>query len=171
MLETLRQYAHKKLVESGETDPLQDKHLEFFLNLAETAEPHLIRAEQIEWLPLLEADYENLRFAFEWSLVKQTAELSLNLCTALWWFWIIRCSWMEGRSWVRRALSIPFQVENNNEKIARARALYTHANLEWQLGNFEQMLPPAQAGFELAQEVSDEKSHCHRKIPPGSRIV
>jgi predicted ATPase/DNA-binding XRE family transcriptional regulator len=157
MLETIRQYANEKLIDAGENEKLRDRHLEYFLNLALAAEPYLIRTEQIEWLPRLDADHENLRFAFEWSLDKQTAESSLNLCKALWWFWKIRCYWLEGRNWVRRALSKPFQQEGHNGKIARARALYTHANLEWQLGDFEQMLPPAQASFELAQEVSDKR--------------
>jgi predicted ATPase len=157
MLETIRQYSYEKLVESEECNVLHDRHLEYFLGVAERAEPYLIKSEQLEWLAVLDADYGNLRLALEWSLAKPTAELSLNLCNALWWFWISRCYWMEGRNWVRKALSIPFRPENNNEKIARARALYTYANLEWQLGNFERMLPPAQESFELAQEVSDER--------------
>ena len=43
MLETIRQYADEKLIESGESEEFRDRHLEYFLNLAETAEPHLIR--------------------------------------------------------------------------------------------------------------------------------
>lgn len=157
MLETIRQYANEKLVESGESDALRDRHLEYFLNLAETAEPHLIRPEQLDWLPVLETDYENLRFAFEWSLSKKTAELSLNLCKALWWFWRIRCYWLEGLSWLKRALAKPSQNESMNEKAARSRALATYVDLEWQLGNFEESLSPAQASLELASEVSDKK--------------
>ena len=83
MLETLRQYANEKLVEAGESDALRDRHLEYFLNLAETAEPHLIRPEQLEWLAKLDADYENLRLALEWAMSKESAEPSLRLCAAL----------------------------------------------------------------------------------------
>ena len=32
----------------------------------------------MEWLALLDADYENLRFAFEWSLEQEMANSSLN---------------------------------------------------------------------------------------------
>jgi len=48
MLETIRQYANEKLVDSDESEVLREKHLEFFMNLAETAEPHLIRHEQLD---------------------------------------------------------------------------------------------------------------------------
>jgi predicted ATPase len=158
MLETLRQYANEKLVASGESDQLRAKHLEYFFNLAETAEPHLIGPEQLEWLPLLDADYENMRLAFEWSLSKDTAEPSLNLCRALGWFWEIRCYWLEGSNWVKRALAMPPQNESKNEKIARARALYTQAQLEWRLGtNSEKLLAPAEASLVLALEASDRR--------------
>jgi predicted ATPase/DNA-binding XRE family transcriptional regulator len=153
MLETIRQYANVKLVEAGESDALHDRHLEYFLNLVEAAEPHLIRPEQIDWLPLLDADYENLRFALEWALDKRLAELSLKLCKNLWWYWKIRCLWLEGLKWVKRALVKPSQNENINEKIARAQVLYTQAELEWQLGNFEEVLPPAKESLALATEV------------------
>jgi predicted ATPase/tetratricopeptide (TPR) repeat protein/DNA-binding XRE family transcriptional regulator len=157
MLETIRQYANEKIVELGESDSLRDKHLEYFLNLAETAEPHLIRPEQLEWLSLLDADYENLRLALEWALSKEIAESSLRLSGALGWFWVIRCYWLEGLNWLVKALAKPAENENKNENVARARALYTRAMLEWQLGNFEQILAPADESLLLAMEVSDRR--------------
>jgi predicted ATPase/DNA-binding XRE family transcriptional regulator len=153
MLGTIRQYANEKIVELGEDDALRDRHLEYFLNLAKTAEPHLIRPEQIKWLLLLDVDYENLRQALEWALSKEKAEPALNLCTALGWFWEIRCYWLEGLNWLVKALAKPAE----NEKVARARALYTRAMLEWQLGNFEQILAPADESLALAMEVSDRR--------------
>ncbi len=35
-LETIRKYASEKLLESGESERLREKHLEYFLYLAET---------------------------------------------------------------------------------------------------------------------------------------
>jgi predicted ATPase/class 3 adenylate cyclase/DNA-binding CsgD family transcriptional regulator len=157
MLETLRQYANEKLGESGEEDALRDKHLEYFLNLAETAAPHLIRPEQMEWLALLDADYKNLHLAFDWSLNRETANSSLNLCNALWWFWVIRCYWLEGLNWLARALAKPSQNDSKNERVSHARALYGQAQLEWQLGNFQQILSPAQASLAVALEISDKR--------------
>jgi predicted ATPase/DNA-binding SARP family transcriptional activator len=157
MLETVRQYAKKKLVESGENDILRDRHLAYFLKLAETAEPHLIGPEQIEWLPLLDSDYGNIRFAFEWSMSTKMAESALNICHALCWFWIIRGYWMEGSTWVKSALTITPQNDNTDVKVARLRAFRTDATLNWQLGNYEQMLAAAEASRGLALEVSNNR--------------
>jgi hypothetical protein len=158
MLETLRQYANEKLVESEENNELHDRHLECFLRFAEIAEPHLIKPEQIEWLPLLDADYENLRLAFEWALSRESAEPSLNLCRALAWFWEIRCYWLEGLNWSTRALAQPAQETSNSEKVARARALCTKAQLEWQLGtSSDQLLALAEESLTLALGVSDKR--------------
>ena len=156
MLETVRQYSNEKLIEAGEREVLRDRHLEYFLNLAETAEPHLIRPEQIEWLPVLDADYENLRLAFEGALSKRSAESSLRLCAALGWFWEIRCYWLEGLDWVTRALAKPAD-DTNNEKMIRVRALHTRVILEQPFGHIEQMQISAQESLALALENSNER--------------
>lgn len=158
MLEHLRQYAKEKLIQAGEGEALGDRHFEYFLRLAKKAEPYLIQTEQIEWLYLLDADYDNLRTAFEYALSKEKVDSALDFCTALGWFWIIRCYWSEGLSWLTRALAKQEQDRNRDGKIARTRALYTSAMLEWQLGNIEQMQTHAEASFALASENSNQKN-------------
>jgi non-specific serine/threonine protein kinase len=157
MLETMRQYANEKLVESGESGVLRDNHLDYFLNLAETAAPHLIRTEQLEWLAQLDADYENLRTALEWALSKETAELSLRLCAALGRYWYIRTFWQEGSKWLKSALSKTAQNSTLAEKTARVKALYEDAELADQLDDLERMKTSAEQSFILAQEISDKR--------------
>ena len=171
MLETIRQYANEKLVQSGEMDGLRDKHLDYFLRLAETAEPHLIRSEQLEWLSVLDADYENLRLAFEWALNKDTAESSLKFCKDLGWFWKFRSRWIEGLDCIRRALAKSSQTQSRNEKAARARALSVQATLEWQLGNYKRVLSVAQASFAFASEVSDKRDMAIARFYVGMALA
>jgi predicted ATPase/class 3 adenylate cyclase len=156
MLETIRQYANEKLVEAGESYALRDRHVEYFLNLAETAEPHLTRPEQMEWLAQLDADYENLRSALEWALNKESAELSLRMCAALGWFWYIRGYWLEGTKWLQNALSKPSQ-QSYGENIARVKALYQDAALANYLDDLEHLKNSAERSLALAQEVSDKR--------------
>jgi hypothetical protein len=61
--ETIRQYARDKLFESGEAEQVRDRHLEFFLQFAQAAEPKLRGAEQIEWLNRVESEHDNVRTA------------------------------------------------------------------------------------------------------------
>lgn len=133
ILETIRQYADEKLMESGEYDSVRDKHMEYFLNLAETAEPHLRRAEQIEWLHQLDAEHDNLRAALAWAMGKPSAEPILRLAGALGTFWYLHGHWLEGANWLDQALSKGWDQNNYTEKAARARTLYRRANLALQL--------------------------------------
>lgn len=156
MLETMRQYANEKLVESGESDSIRDRHLEYFLNLTETVEPHLIRPEQLDWLAKLDADYENVRLALEWALNNESAEPSLRFCAALGWFWSVRGYWLEGTKWLDRALSKPSQ-QSKNKKFFRVRALYQDAALANWLDNLERMKSSANGSLTLAQEISERR--------------
>jgi non-specific serine/threonine protein kinase len=155
MLETIRQYADEELLNSGEHDSLRDKHLEYFLDLAEDAEPHLIRSEQLEWLARLDGDYENLRTALEWSLAKQSPELSLRLCAALGPFWDLRGYWLEGSKWLKEALSRGSQNPSGLERTARIRALNQDARLARQRDDIQRMKASAEWSFALAQEDTD----------------
>jgi non-specific serine/threonine protein kinase len=68
LLETVRQYARDRLRESGETARVRDRHFDFFLRLAEQAEPELHRHEQVEWLDRLDVEHDNVRAALAWCL-------------------------------------------------------------------------------------------------------
>ena len=68
LLETVRQYGRDKLLESGEGEGLRGRHLDWFLELAEQAEPELLGPDQMEWTDRLEVEHDNLRAALEWAL-------------------------------------------------------------------------------------------------------
>ncbi len=104
MLETVRQYATERLVESGETDRLRQTHAKFFLELAEEAEPKLFGPEQDAWFARLEAEHSNLRAALEWLDALEEAMQGLRLAGALWRFWEVRGHLAEGRSWLSEML-------------------------------------------------------------------
>ena len=86
-LETLREYALEKLAESGEEQAVRQAHAEYFLALAEQAEPELYRADQQRWLNRLEEEYNNLREGLEWfyhNNVESAACFAVSL-TNFWW--------------------------------------------------------------------------------------
>jgi hypothetical protein len=125
------------------------------LNLAESAAPHLIRSEQLEWISRLDAYYDNLRAALEWSLSKESSELSLRLCAALGRFWLIRCYWKEGLQWLERSLTKPAKEQTSAEKLARARALYHDAALAQPLDDLERMKASAESSLALCKTGAD----------------
>ena len=98
LLETVRQYAQDRLHESGEAEAIRERHRDYFLALAEEAEPKLLGAEQAAWLRRLEAEHDNLRAGLSWSLEDSGSQAGLRLCGALQRFWITRGHFSEGRS-------------------------------------------------------------------------
>jgi len=131
LLETVRQYAHEKLLESGEAERVRDRHMEFFVRLAEAAEPNLRRSEQVRWLNLLEAEHSNLRAALTWSLKRgaKGADAGLRLAGSLGQFWVVRTYLSEGLDWLTRVLALP---EASARTLKRAKALNRAAFLaQW----------------------------------------
>jgi predicted ATPase/class 3 adenylate cyclase len=103
-LETIRAYARERLFESGRSRFVRDRHLAFFLLLAEESQPYIRGKDQARWLDLLETELDNLRYAMEWSLSGR-AQTGLRLASALRWFWHIRGYAMEGVEWIERLLT------------------------------------------------------------------
>jgi predicted ATPase len=112
LLETVRQYARDKLFASGEAERVRDRHLEYFVQFAEEAEPHLRRTEQLDWLDRMECEHDNLRTALAWALESSKSEHSLRLAGALYYFWELRAYWSEGQKWLDDALKFSVRQQS-----------------------------------------------------------
>ena len=93
LLETIREYAWEKLVETGTMQQARDRHLAYFVRLAEEAEPELLRSNQLMWLRRLDTEFDNIRVALAWSdensssdQAEHYAEMGLRLGSAIWRF-------------------------------------------------------------------------------------
>ena len=67
LLETIRQYAHERLVASGEIDAARERHLHHYVAVAEQADPGWPPFVTAALLDQRREDYENIRAALEWS--------------------------------------------------------------------------------------------------------
>ena len=68
LLEPVRQYALEKLEESGEDGDAKHAHAQYFLALAEEAEPKLLGPQEAQWYERLEVELENIRGVLSYSL-------------------------------------------------------------------------------------------------------
>ena len=121
LLETIRQYGVERLTERGETDALRRRHAEFYVALAEQAEPHFTTVARPLWARRLQGDLDNLRQALAWSR-DGDEELHVRLVGALHWFWHSIGQWPEARQWLRSALTVP---AGERPSLARARLLFS----------------------------------------------
>ncbi|RFU37693.1 AfsR/SARP family transcriptional regulator, partial [Actinomadura logoneensis] len=90
MLETIRAYGLERLAEAGELERVRRAHALHYAGFAETAEPHLYRAEQLTWIARLDAEQDNLHAALRWSLDTGDAALTVRFTAALGWYWFLR---------------------------------------------------------------------------------
>ena len=77
---------------------LRRRHAERYLELAEAAEPELVRAGQATWLERLDEENDNIRAALAWSIESGEVELGLRIAGALVRFWSMRGLMAEGRA-------------------------------------------------------------------------
>lgn len=122
LLETIRQYAREKLLEAGEAESVRARHLYFFLQLAEEAEPNLRAAAQLTWLPRLDLEHDNLRAALQWAKGSNALETGLRLAGSLARFWYLRGFWKEGREWLTGLLALIGIDQSLPTPLAHAKA-------------------------------------------------
>jgi predicted ATPase len=91
MLDTIRLFGLDRLAEAGEADDVRRAHARYLLGLAREADPHLLRAEQLDWLARLGADHDNFLAALRWS-VRHDRETAYGLVAAL-----ATYGWLGGR--------------------------------------------------------------------------
>lgn len=118
MLTTIREYAADRLAEAGETDLVRRAHLAYFTELAETAEPHLRRAEQLEWLARLKADHDNLSAALRGVIAAGDAEGAMRLAAATGWYWWLCGRRGEGLELLIAAADLPGEVPDETRALA-----------------------------------------------------
>jgi|CXWL01.1.fsa_nt_gi predicted ATPase/serine/threonine protein kinase len=155
LLETMRQYAQDRMRESGDAAQWQSRHLSYFVALAEEAEPHLTKADQIDWLGRLEAEHPNIRAALSWSTEGEGDPADgLRLAGALERFWVIRGHFTEGSAWLGRLL----KAEPDSQSAQyRANALRAAGQMARMQGDFAAARPYFQESLVLSRNLGDRK--------------
>lgn len=113
MLTTIKEYAADRLAEAGESDQVRQAHLAYFTELAETAEPHLRRAEQLEWLARLEADHDNLSAALRGAIAAGDAQAAMRLAAGAGWYCWLGGRRTEGLELLIAAANLPGEVTDD----------------------------------------------------------
>jgi tetratricopeptide (TPR) repeat protein len=180
MFETIREYAQEQLLASGEAAGLQQRHVAYFLALAEQAAPALegrqervgpVRrpargsgvagaaahpaAQRRVWLARLEPERDNLRAALNWTLAQGAVELGWRLCYALRYFWGRRGDWSEGSRWVEAVLGLPGAGAAPVPVALRAEVLAGVARAAAELGDHARARALLEEGLALCRAAGD----------------
>jgi predicted ATPase/DNA-binding SARP family transcriptional activator len=157
LLETIRQYALEKLVETGGASLIRDRHLDFYLRLAEKSEPHIFGHESVLWINRLDKELDNIRAAMEWSTNSGKAVAALRMAGSLayfCYFWFARGNLLsEWQHRIQLALSRP---EARERTLARAKALNGLGFMYWANIDPTDNRSEIEGAFSIGQEFRDK---------------
>ncbi len=150
MLETIREYAAEQLEFQGDAETLRQRHADYFLRLAEEAEPHLTGAHLAPWLERLEAEHENFRLSLDSLRRAGAGAEELRLVGALMRFWYVRGHLREGSSRCEEALAA-----HDDQSQSRLKALFGAGLLAYRLGDYQRSAALVQERLVLARVLGD----------------
>lgn len=152
MLETIKQYGFEKLTESGLSEKLYKRFIDYFIKLSEDAEPNLNGSEVQLWLDKLEEDHGNLQYAIDWSLKNENGLSAIRLAGSLGNFWFIRGHYTTGRRFLDNILG------KNGDSVDSAlkKVLYWAATLANFQGDYEKAKRYNEKNLELSRNDKDK---------------
>jgi predicted ATPase/class 3 adenylate cyclase/DNA-binding CsgD family transcriptional regulator len=165
MLETIRQYANEKLVESGQNDTLRDGHLTYFVRLVEKAEPELYRSNQVFWLSKLDDELDNLRLALERALTNNV-EAGLRLLVVSRLYWETRGYPRELGNWLTQLLE-----RHSGADSLRAHALVIYSQVLMRQADLTQAHRIADQSLQLSRAISDKQAEAFSLLGLGAVIM
>ncbi len=150
LLETVRVYARQRLAELDDPGRVRDRHLDFYVGLAEQGRVDL--AVDFEGhLPLLRQELDNLRAAMDWAMASERPLAVVDIAEPIFTFWIVRGLFTEMHRRLRDATNCDALSAAD-----RAKGLTTASILALMGGDYV-------AGFEFGDAaVSLEPDHDDR---------
>jgi predicted ATPase/class 3 adenylate cyclase len=105
MLETVRQYARERLMDSGELARMRDRHQAWYVAFARAAEAGMEGPDVGPWFDRIDAERADLRAAIEWRSTDEAGRSqALGIVAALSRFWGARGRQTEDRECIFQAL-------------------------------------------------------------------
>ena len=155
MLESVRQYAQERLNEAGENEATRNRHLEFYVELAEQAEPALGGKEHGMSLARLDPELENFLAAHDWcDHARDGAGLGLRLAVSLHTLLCDRAflTLQRRQRMILESLARPGARQRD---LTRCRALRTAGILSYFMGRHDEARELAEMSLAIARENRD----------------
>lgn len=152
LLETIRDYARAKLAAANEVEMTQGRHYEYFVALAERAEPEMNGKSQIEWGNRLELEHDNLRAALQWAQTLASANSVLRLSGALHLFWRNHSHSIEGQHWYESAIG---RRGPQCDPLYLAKAYSGAGSMRWMLGDLNQAYALHEQALAYFEQAND----------------
>ncbi len=154
LLETIRIYAHDRLVENPRHESICGRHASYMLAFARRTAASFESSHDDEWYDLVRTDIDNVRDALEWSLVQgHDIALGAELGAILGPYWESR-SYGEGKRWLTAAHAVLDQLEPH----VAARVLLEYVRA---LPFDEHAIALSEAAVRAYRDADDAPGLCH----------
>lgn len=120
MLQIVREYALQRLEQEDEAESTRQRHLAYFVSLAQFAESTIGTLEHVKWMERISHEHDNLRTALQWALETGRVELALRLTGCIWRFWQMLNLLSEARHW----LALVLQKTTHIQSLDRVKTLW-----------------------------------------------
>ena len=158
MLEPVRQYATERLNENGEEqEQAIQRHKEYYLALADRAEPEIKGWDQVLWLDRLEAENDNLRAVIGRSADSGDIETATRVGWDIAMCWVMRARHSEGRRLMERALDRAADVPAGT----RARIIWALTVCIYGSGENELLMTLSEEAIGLARQAGDDHAEAN----------
>jgi predicted ATPase/class 3 adenylate cyclase len=154
MLDTIREFAAERLVESGEQADVERRHTETFLALAESLTPRLTGDDQRRWLGRLERDHDNIRAVLDRAVAAGDGSTAIRLGFAMWRYWQKRGHLAEARRRLQGMADAPW---SHDDKVLRARLMEALGGVSWWQADLSGLDPSYAEALAIWEEIGDQR--------------
>jgi len=169
MLETIREYAHERLSESGELEMLEHRHAQYFIDKMNEVSPMFTTHEADRGLAWVDIEYDNLRAALACCFRDESLlALAPWLVGAMNYPWYRRGFLSEGRGWANRLLRSPIaQVQ----PVIRCYALWCSGSMAMWQGDLNNALSLLEEAVALSHSIETPTEIAVTQLFLGTTLV
>jgi len=153
-LETIRQYAMEKLVETGESNESRNRQLDYMLQFIDQIKPQNFGIDS-QWLDQIDSEHDNLRVALEWGIANDIGK-AIELARNVSWYWSTRDFISEALFWYKTILTKSESLPDSDSERAQIYFL-----LGWNsilIGNHREGRAAAEIAVKLAKQVNQVRT-------------
>lgn len=159
LLEPLREFGLNRLSDSGALDDLEDRHLGWFLALAERGAVGLDGPDEANWSITLSRDFDNVRLAHLTAMRRGDADRALRLVAAL-REWAFRRVRYEIQGWADRSAGLADAQDHPDRPTALAVSAYGH----WVRGDQEAAVDLAHRSLGTTEDGEPSESGLAERV-------
>ena len=159
MLQTIREYALEELQAAAEAELTGHRHAAYFAEVAADIGRGIEGTDQVGSIERGVLEDPDLRAGLDFLLSRAkdgdsgSAELGMQMCGDLWFYWHIRSKHLSAREYARGFLDA---ATGEGPTIGRSNALRTAGLVSNTLGHFEEAIEEYLESYRIAQELNGD---------------